>query len=90
MKMIDKFKSMNIDEFIEWLDEYASLYPSPWDEWFDVSYCGKCKPEIVYDDGIGRREYGWCELNGKCRFFQDMDEQPDTKQVIKMWLENEI
>ena len=34
-------------------------------------------------------EFAWCELNGKCKFFKDMDDIPDVKQIIKMWLESD-
>ena len=84
MNRFDRINSKNIDEFSEWLDKYGAYDYSPWMEWWDKNYCRKCEPEIV--DG---KEYGWCELHGKCRFFQEMDEIPNHKQTIKMWLEGE-
>lgn len=84
MKMIDGIKSKNVDELAEWLDKYGILDNSPWITWFDKAYCKKCNNILM--DGV---EYAWCELNNKCRFFQDSEESPDTKQIIKMWLQSE-
>ena len=85
MKMFDNFKSMNMDELIEWLDKYCMHDHAPWMMWFDKNYCKKCFEEIVDE-----YEYGYCELNNKCKYFQDMDEIPSIKEIIKMWLECEV
>ena len=92
MKVIDKLKSKNIDELAEWFDEKCSSEYSPWHQWFDNNYCGNCPSEIgKYEDSNREIEFCWCELNdNKCRFFPDMNSVPDSKQVIKMWLESEI
>ena len=92
MKVFDCFKEMNVDEFAEWLDEYAMFDNSPWIKWFDTNYCKKCKPIIVEDEDYfnGSMEYGWCELNDGCKFFKDEMEIPSTKDMAKMWLESEF
>ena len=91
MTVFENLKSRNIDELVDWLDKYVSLDAAPWMWWFDRTYCEKCEAEIVYDEKYKlEHEYGWCELNGKCRFFQNMNAVPDNKQTIKMWLESEI
>ena len=90
MKVIDQLKSKNIDEFSEWLDEHFTSEYTPWEQWFNKNYCNKCPSEIgkceLYENEM---EFAWCELHDKCKFFPDMDSTPDSKQVIKMWLESE-
>ena len=86
MNIFEKVKSMeDIDEFADFLYKYVNMDNAPWTEWFDEKYCQRCEPEIK--DG---QEWGYCELHGKCRFFENMSKQPTEKQVIKMWLENEF
>lgn len=89
MTVYESFKSKSIDELAEWLDKHV-IDDSPWISYFDRKYCNKCKPIHCEDGDCGSGEYSWCELNGKCRFFQDMPDIPDNKQIIKMWLEREI
>ena len=86
-----KFKSMNIDELAEWLDEYGRFDSSPWITWFDQKYCKNCENIMCKYEG-GRREFpcSYCELNGNCKFFSNLDETPDNKRVTKMWLESSI
>lgn len=87
--VFDKFKSMNIDELAEWLDKYGTFDNSPWMSWFDQKYCKRCEDIMCkYEDG--KREFlcSYCELNGNCKFFPNLDEVPDNKMSIKMWLES--
>lgn len=86
MNVFELLKSKNIEELTEWFDEIGIDF-SPWVSWWDKNYCNKC--DAVYYDG-DRSEYGWCEVNGKCKYFQDMNDIPSNKQIIKMWLESEI
>lgn len=91
MKVFDKFKSKNIDELAEWLDKYSNFEYAPWMKWLEDTYCSKCPTEIGrFVDSDRDVNFCWCELHNKCRFFSDMDSIPDSKQVIKMWLESEI
>ena len=91
MRMVDKIKSKSIDEFAEWLDEHGAFDGSPWINWWQENYCNKCEPEIV-KTLIFEKESKccWCELHDKCKFFQDMNDVPTNKDIIKMWLENEV
>lgn len=84
MTIFEKLKNKNIDELANWLDEYATHDTSPWYHWWDSHYCNKC--EGVEKDGM---KFAYCELHGNCKFFKDMEEIPDNKQIIKMWLENQ-
>lgn len=93
MTVFEYITSMSVDELAEWLDEHGMFDGSPWMNWFNKNYCLKCESETVRIpniDGERVEEAGWCELHGKCKYFQDMDEIPDNKAIIKMWLEKEI
>ena len=91
MKVFDNIQNKNIDEFAEWLDKHCTPDDAPWHKWYDENYCKKCEPEISHIIELDRDcEFAWCELYGKCRFFQSADDVPDSKQIIKMWLESEV
>ena len=47
----------------------------------------------MYEDGKSMKvthECVYCEVYGNCRFLQEMDDLPDSKETIKMWLEAEV
>lgn len=90
MNRFEKINTKNIDEFAEWLDEHGTYDYSAWAKWWDNNYCLKCESVIAYiPEFDGEHECAWCEINGKCKFFQELDDIPDNKQVIKLWLESE-
>ena len=90
MTQFENIKSKNIDEFAEWLDKYGAYDDSSWMKWWDDNYCDKCESETAYVQEFDKVcECAWCELNGKCKYFQELDDIPDSKQIIKMWLESE-
>lgn len=92
MTVFDKIKNKNIDEFAEWLDEYCVCDTAPWWKWWDENYCKKCEPINIETTNVFGYEIGecaYCEVNGNCEFFKDMEEIPNSKQIIKMWLESE-
>ena len=90
MKIIDVIKSFTIDEMVDFLDEHTTMGGTPWEEWFDENYCSKCMPEVSPESYYcGFVDCAYCELHNKCKYFLDMDDVPDYKQVIKMWLETE-
>lgn len=86
-----KLKNMETEDFAEWLDEYGAFDNSPWMRWFDDKYCKNC-PDIVckYEDSEREFSCSYCETYGKCKFFQEMDEVPENKEIVKMWLESEM
>ena len=99
MNNFEFIKSLSIDELAEWLDKYGSFDSSPWAEWFAKKYCDNCESiKCKYEDAeeqlgfspysfhSGDVECAYCELEGKCRFFADLDEAPDNLTTIKMWL----
>lgn len=97
MTQFENFRTMTIEQFAEWLDEHGYFDGSPWMTWFDEKYCSNCPTEHGYlpDDSGEERylvptEFSWCEANGKCKFFPEMDEEPEPKDIVKMWLESEV
>lgn len=102
MTNFEEINSKNIDEFAEWLDKHGIYDGSDWDKWFNKNYCQKCEAIIMpreeyarivgwsYSGYRGNIECAYCEVNGKCRYFQDMDKIPNNIEVIKMWLETEV
>ena len=102
MTKFESIKSKSIDEIAEWIDKYVMYDDSPWSKWWNENYCQKCEavtmPAEEYSRIVGWGhsyycgdiECGYCEVNGKCRYFQDMDDIPDNEEIIKMWLESEI
>lgn len=87
----DAFKLMNIEELADWICKHNSFENSPWSAWWDENYCQKCESVIAFVPYLnGEYECAWCETNGKCRFFQELNEIPSLKDIIKMWLESEV
>ena len=95
-------QSMNIEELAEWLDKYGMFDDSLWANWFNHRYCENCesieckydraKVELgitpFYDETI---ECAYCELTDgsgikRCRFFPELNDIPDNKKIIEMWL----
>lgn len=89
MNVFEKIKSKNIDELTKWLNEYGAVDDAPWIEWWDNVYCGNCDSELIDHPLFGETECAWCELHNKCRFFEELNNIPDNKQIIKLWLESE-
>ena len=87
----ENLQSFNIDKLTEWLDEYGVFDHSPWMKWWNKHFCEKCELVIGYMPDFDREcHFSWCELEHKCRFFQDMDDVPSSKDIVKMWLEAEV
>ena len=96
MTQFENFKNMDIDALTEWLDKHGQFDGSPWNAWWNEKYCNNCPVEHGYfpDDSGEERwyvptEFAWCEKHFKCKFFPDMDDVPDNKDIIKMWLGTE-
>lgn len=91
MTRFEEFKNMDIETLSKWINEHGQYDGSPWSQWFDRTYCQNCKDIIChYPDSPHEFPCAWCELNDKCKFFPEMDEQPDSKEIVKMWLESEV
>lgn len=91
MTVFENIKSKNIDELAEWLDSHFHNVYTPWEEWWDENYCSKCPPVKAHCVDCNKElDFGWCELNDGCKFCPDLNDVPDNKQVIKLWLESEV
>lgn len=95
-----KFKAATLDELADFLDRFGQFDGSPWMDWFNETYCKKCdsiKCKIestnigitpLYPDR--EIDCAYCELEKKCKFFEDLEEVPNIKTIIKMWLESPV
>ena len=101
MTRFEEFKSMDIESLAEWIYENGQFDGSPWCEWWDENYCQKCEPVMCHhteaEEKLGFEpfyekdvECAYCEWHKKCRYFLDWEEQPDIKDIVKMWLESEV
>lgn len=90
MTNFDNIHNMSKDELAHWIDDYGQFDSSPWMSWFNQKYCDNCKAIMCHYEG-NEHEFpcSWCELESKCKFFPDLNETPDNKMIIKMWLESE-
>lgn len=87
MTVLEKIKSKNIDELVDWIDEYFAFDSAPYWEYWDEKYCKNCEAVVSEDDN--KMEFAYCEVHDNCKYFKDMDKIPDSKQIIKMWLLSE-
>lgn len=93
MSNFEKLKQMSVDELAKWLDKYLAFDDAPQTLWFAKNYCNKCdhvEGQWKGTFGTHKCEFAYCELEHKCRYFQDMDEVPDGVEVVKLWLEAEV
>ena len=90
MTNYERIAHMRVDEMAEWIDEHGMFDNSPWMSWFDQKYCKDC-PDVIckYENGTKEFPCSYCELNGNCKFFPDLNKAPENKMIIKMWLESE-
>lgn len=90
MNNFEKLKSMSVDELAEWLDKNGIIDNSPWMEDFNKKYCNNCESVMCkYEDGNREFPCSYCEIYDKCKFFNELNEVPNNKEIIKMWLESE-
>lgn len=86
----ESIRQKSIHEMEEWLHKYGEYEGTPWQKWWKENHCDKCETvtETCVDSG---KEYDfcYCDLERKCRFYPEMEEEPSLKQVIRMWLEAE-
>lgn len=85
MTNYEKIRSMDFDEFVDWLDKNFNYSEPPWSLWFDGKYCQRCEVEkATYVDSGRELEFAYCELHDNCRFF---DCEINDRKTIKMWLD---
>ena len=91
MNNFDKLKSLDIDKFTEWLDDNGQYDTAPWSLWFDRKYCKNCEDIICKSpDDLFHSRCAYCEIYDKCRFFDEMEDVPDSKEIVRLWLEAEV
>ncbi len=90
MTVFESIKNKNIDEFVDFIEENFSFDNAPYWKWWDDKYCKKCDEVVYLDEEDNEYIMAYCELYGNCKFFKDMKEIPDSKHVIKMWLESKV
>lgn len=91
MNNFERLKSMSVDELAKWLDTNGMWDNSPWSQWFDQKYCKNC-PDIMCKSPDDSRQFpcAYCEIYDNCRFFPEQEDVPDCKDIIKMWLAEEV
>ena len=101
MTIYEQFTAMSVEELSRWLDKHGQFDGSPWMLWFEKNYCKKCESikcsyitakeklgiEPFYERSV---ECTYCELEKKCKFFPDIDDVPDNRDIIEMWLKESI
>ena len=101
MTNLECLKSLSLEDFANWLDEYGQSDGELWSDWFDKTYCEKCEPvkcTVADSENVGLKppwlsntlECAYCELEKKCKFFENLEDVPDNKEIIKMWLMQEV
>ena len=91
MTQFEKLTNMNLEDLAEWLDKYGQFEDTPWLRRFDRLYCKNCASVMVrYEDSQYEFPCAWCEINGKCKHFPEIDGIPGNKDMIKMWLKSSV
>lgn len=90
MTVFENIKQMNMDTLIDCLDKLHFPEYAPWMQWYNKTYCQNCDTVTANVQYLMKTcECAWCEIHGKCKFFPKLDDGPDRKQMIKLWLESE-
>ena len=101
MTNFKRIQSMSVEELAAWLDEHGQFDGSPWNNWFNGRYCENCEPiELKYEDSKQKLgitpfydetlECGYCECHDHCKFFPNIKGIPSNKEVLEMWLIEEV
>lgn len=85
-----KIKKMSPEELAEFFSASDCWEDFPWTKWFNTNFCDKCETITRYVPEFKREtRCAYCEINNRCFFFDDEEEVPDSKKIIKLWLESE-
>lgn len=102
MTNFKRLQTMTVDQLAAWLDKNGIFDGSPWNDWFNKRFCESCESiELKYEDsktilGIEplsldlTSECSYCECYDHCRFFPSLKEIPSNKEIIEMWLLEEV
>lgn len=82
MNVMQKIKSMSLNELAEFLDKTAGKLE--WHEWFSEKYCKNCPVQIFYDEDI-KEEFQLlpCDLTDHCEYLKG---EITGKNVARHWL----
>lgn len=90
MTKYEQLVSSSLEGLADWLDMYGQFEGSPWMTWFNNKYCENCEPiKCKYPEGTHEFNCSYCESEGKCKFFLDMEETPSNRDIIELWLREE-
>ena len=91
MNNFEQLKSCSLEGLADWLDINGNFEGSPWMTWFNNKYCENCESIMChYPDSEHEFPCSWCELNNnKCKYFPELEEAPDNRDIIEMWLREE-
>lgn len=90
MTVFDKIKSMDINEFAEWIAKNFLSEDEPISNWWARTYCNNCEQEKGYVEELGcELNFAWCELHDRCKYFKDINHIPKNKEVTLFWLESD-
>ena len=100
MTIYDKFTTSTKESLAKWITDFGNHDDSPWMNWFDKTYCQKCEPEVVTREDseaklgfllryVDKTECSYCEVYKECIFFPNKL-TPDIKEIINMWLGQEV
>ena len=88
MTNYEKLKSMNVEDFANFLDSIG-FDDNPWTTWFSEKYCSKCQPVKGRFEDVDH-EFSFCEINHKCRLFsQEEYDYTNPLDIVRMWLQTE-
>ena len=98
----EHIKSLNVDEFAQWLLDNGKIESGEWEKWFDREYCQNCESTILNGEKEIKEKLGidslffdksiicnYCEINKKCKYFPHLDDIPNGLDIIKFWLQKE-
>ena len=83
-------QSADLDTLVNFLHSIDSFEDSPYIESWDNKYCSQCESIIcTYANSDRKIPCSFCELEGYCKFFPDLDHIPDYADMIRLWLAEE-
>ena len=91
MTVFEQIKNMDIDEFTAWITVNWLYSGDLVIDWWDKTYCRKCKPEKITFPNIDHEyECSYCGEYDKCRYFTELDKMPDDLMRVKLWLQSHV
>jgi hypothetical protein len=97
MTLYEKLIGLNKEDLAKEIHEmWRENREEPWTEWFCERYCTCCAPVYEKNPFTGE-DYqddaylcSYCELNGRCRHFPELNEVPSDEKMILIWLSQQV